>query len=842
MIKAFFSYSSQDGAFVQAVQQNVGRPFVLIDEIAFRDAEDLVAAMDRAVQESSIFVLFASRASLESAWVKHEVNEARLGSATGRIKKVLAVLLDDAIAVSELPEWMQRFRMVRSHAPKPVARKIRALVDEFVAERQHGYFVGRSREIATLQAAVAPTDGSSPPQTVCLTGLTGIGRKTLLSRVARDSSGFERLLRIDVESGDALKDVAAKVANQVGAVATATDALKLTQQIQHLEEPAALERLISDIAECVRLNELPVLYDRGGLLDDEGHLTGTLRSITDSLNGRSDCFVALVSNRRPLTASVLAGGTMLPVVDVRPLSSPEVRQLIALMARGAELTLTPHHISSLAREARGYPPSANFALELARTYGPDAVLSNPSQLIQFRVTPLVRYLRSLSTDGLDRKLLRLLADNSPLPLPVLQRASKANEEEIGKAIFKLIDMSLVVPTEAGWYEIAEPIIDAVQREYQPCERDEFQQVAEALEGFLDTSSGEVDYLALQRVQFRALALAEGSAGERSLALVADWIRVAGSFYHRRDYERSANFAKMAVEARQENTDARVTLIKALIRLGDYSEAEEHIVQLSRQGKVTDANYHRGFLERHRGNFDKAVEYYLSSLGGRRGGVAVHRELAYCYLRLGDFDRANAHIEQAQERQVDNKYIVDLRIQIACKRRDEETARGLLSLLADVDDPVFAGNRRSRVEYEFGNLEAAYQIAKEALEKADRPPFELLANYTLYSIRTERLEEALHALDRLEALYPRLRRDVRLGLRARAAIVQRRYNDAIGYHGQLLEKNRPIHMAIRRDALRGLLDTTYVAPDEKKTIEQELDWLEEQLGSQREVEFDLDPEG
>jgi len=161
-------------------------------------------------------------------------------------------------------------------------------------------------------------------------------------------------------------------------------------------------------------------------------------------------------------------------------------------------------------------------------------------------------------------------------------------------------MSLVVPNKAGWYEIAEPISDAVQREFQSCSREEYKQVADALERYLEASTDELDYLALKRVQYRALVLA-GHNTRKAFALVADWIQVSERLYHSRGYEQALKFARAGVEVRPSNTDVRMILIKSLIKLGDYAEAQDHIVALSRLGQVRDAHYVRGFLERHRGN-------------------------------------------------------------------------------------------------------------------------------------------------------------------------------------------------------------------------------------------------
>jgi hypothetical protein len=420
MLKAFFSYSSTDRELVGAVSAEVGRPFVTVDYQAFRAADDLVTTMDQAVEQAGIFALFASRSALKSVWVRHEAYEARFHVASGKLKKVLIVIIDDTVEYSELPGWMQRYLMIRSHSPRPIARKIRALVDEYVHERQHSFFVGRSREIAELQAALTPADAESPPQVVCLTGLTGVGRQTLLGRVAKDTLSFERLVRIDIERGDSANDVAAKLASLVEPTATAADTERLVADVEKLSTEEAVARTIGNIKSCMDLNELPVLHDKGGVLDDEGRFVTPIKQLLSGLIGRVDHLVAVITNRRPARDSLHIGDSGIPVVAVNALSEPDVRQLLAISARATATRITPEQIRSLAPEIRGYPPSVNFAIELVRSYGAAAILARRGDLAETRARPFIRYLRSLPTDAFDRNILRILAANSPLPLETLE--------------------------------------------------------------------------------------------------------------------------------------------------------------------------------------------------------------------------------------------------------------------------------------------------------------------------------------------------------------------------------------------------------------------------------------
>jgi tetratricopeptide (TPR) repeat protein len=284
-----------------------------------------------------------------------------------------------------------------------------------------------------------------------------------------------------------------------------------------------------------------------------------------------------------------------------------------------------------------------------------------------------------------------------------------------------------------------------------------------------------------------------------------------------------------VDARPDNSDARTTLIKALVKLERFDDALREISELAERHRLRrDELYLRGFLERHRGRFRDAVRYYENAYEDGYRGVALTRELAQCHFQLGNLDLARKYIAEAQERQPDNPFVVDLMIQIAIAQRDEETARSLLTILEGVDRPAFVAHRRSRVEGAFGDPEKAFEAAREAVEGQDRPPFEMLAQLTQSQIRLGRLSEARETLDRLDSTYPFQKKDVRAGLRTRLLISQRKYEEALVAWGRLREQDRPVHLALRRDAIEGVLRGQYVDDERRDELARELTSLRESL--------------
>lgn len=815
-MKAFLSHSSSDNEIVHEVARQIGRAFVSLDINEFHAADDLVQSMESAVRDSAIFVYFASRSSMDSPWVAYEANEAKYYNAINRIKKLVVIILDDRIQPSDFPDWMRRVVFFKSHAPRPIARMIRGVIDDLVSEEQSGFFVGRANETAGLQAAFVPPDDSGDVSIVTVRGLPGIGRRTLLQRVARDSLSVDRLLTVRVEVGDNVNSITAKLADLVEPIATPDDTIAMVEQIQALTGEDASARFAANVNRALDLHELVVLYDEGGILDNNGFLGTDIELLLSKVAKVPDLLVALVTNRRPRVREDTDLDNF-PIVDVAPLRESEVRQLIALKARSKELALTAAEVSEFVDQARGYPPNVTALIELAQVYGPQLIASNASSRTEYRPRPLARYLNSLSLSTRERKMISVLAHNNPLPLAILLLFAPEGETGV-IALTKLIDSSLVIPQPGtSWYRISDPISDYVDREFPPCTIEDYTLVASELEGFLDEDRDAGAYLEISRVFYRALVHAGQERRPRAIALHADWLRLAEDFYHRqRDYQKALDFATTAYRETP-GQEALSWIIRSNVKLGNFSRALADIEVMRETGEVREAYYLRGFLERNRGEYGVAIDYYQKARRAGRGGVALERDLAECYLQTGNLELASEHIAAAQSRQSDNPYVLSLRIKIACKQRDEETARSLLPLLDQVDSPTFADHRRSMVELTFGSVDKAYSYALKAVRESSRPPAEALANLANCQILVGKADEAIRTLDRLESLYGARWSDVLNSLRARAAAAEARYEDAWDFCNMLIRDNIQ-HAKLREDILVEWLDKGYLPSAERRKKE------------------------
>jgi tetratricopeptide (TPR) repeat protein len=136
--------------------------------------------------------------------------------------------------------------------------------------------------------------------------------------------------------------------------------------------------------------------------------------------------------------------------------------------------------------------------------------------------------------------------------------------------------------------------------------------------------------------------------------------------------------------RPNNVTARSFLIRAFIQEGRWKEAEQAIGELEPIGSQRDAFYLRGFLMRKQGDFLAAIKlFHMAEKAGKRG-VALMRELAWCYSMVGNLTQAESYLENALSLDAENKFVVDLGVQIATRLRNEQLARHRLEQLRQIE--------------------------------------------------------------------------------------------------------------------------------------------------------------
>jgi tetratricopeptide (TPR) repeat protein len=823
-MKAFLSHSSADKEFVKAIAKELGRQFCVYDEQSFASGIEFKKSIENGLEESDVFVLFASKSSLSSDWVNFEVEEAWYKKLQKNINQSLTYIIDSSVDYDNIPKWLQRGKIEKTNTPKAVARDIRHHLDNIMYEKQYRVFVGRLDDIDSLENCLTPI-GSPPPHSVFISGLPGIGRRSLIRKKIPDILSLRKQVEINVKDGDSMNDLCVRVADLVEPYSTQKGFTEIVKNIQKLSFESARDRLLDNIRKLVQSGELPIFVDEGGLLDSEGFIQKPIRAILQMLTSSDEAYLFFVSERKPHFDS----STPVPVIHLRPMIQEDTKRLLSRLATNNEIEITPEEISELSEYVAGYPPAAKFSIHQAKEYGLELILRDKSRLTEFLTVVFLRHLEKYELKSQEKYFLQILTTYSPLPIPAIAHILDVDGFALSDMLIKLIDLALIVVTDTGYYRISDPVSDAALNAFGYPSEEDHQKVATAISNYIKNFDVDGPRSELSGVLYRAAVLArDDMLINTSVHLASDLVDITESMYHQRRYADAIKIGYQMISERPDNVSGRSYLIRSLIQEERWDEAERQIKELQKYAPLKESSFLKGFLERKKGNLKDAINAYLDSKKGGRGGAALYRELAFCHLILTDYDQAAKYIDEALSRHGGNRYVVDLWAQISAKRGDEVSARQALDRLSAIGDPLFYYHRLSMVEMAFGNPQKARDAASEAYHQTDNPPFEVISHLAYCDIEINNLDEASELLVRLDKDFRNVRRDIRIGLRCRLEIARKHYSNALSQSERILDKKTPIYRALRRDALIGELSESALADKTRIEYMRELGVLTKEM--------------
>lgn len=813
-MKAFLSHSSANKDFVESVATQLGRQFCVFDKQSFQSGLEFKDSIEKGLNDSGLFVLFASPEALESIWVQFEINEVFYSVVQKKLSRVLVVTLGDSVRVSQLPEWLRRAKVIAVNSPKQTAREIRLHINELFRTEKHPLFIGRTSEIAQAEQELlsGPTGGSV--RFLAFVGLPQIGRRSIARRVAQNVLGMKTTTEITVESGDDLRDIAFKLAVEIEPYASSTSLAAIQNEIAGLSDAKASDRALSNLRALMETNSLPLFIDGGGLMNENGDFAASFEPLFRSVSQANDIYIFFITSRKPVRTESLE----VSVVRVHSLPEPEANRLVQALAGRMSIQLSQEQLKAITGHASGYPPAYYFAIQLIKEYGVLAILANSRELVDFRVATFVNYITRHALSKEENEALRLLANFSPLPLPVIGGHCGLDAEATSSVIVKLIDLSMILSDPNGLYAISEPLRDAVFKQFPFFTSSDTQKVSVALRLWLEGNAEEPVSLSFSRAIYRVARSAKDTAlAQKVVHLTADIFRLAERAYNQQDYEVAVEGFRKVLELRPDQDRATVLLVRALAQLDQWDECDTLCSEMEgRKIPTRTTQFLRGFISRKRSRFGDAIKYFELARKAGRNDVAVLRELASCHLISGDPKNADACLKEAFTLQPDNPYLIDMAVKVAMELRDLKTAGEQLERLRIFDAGPFYWHRLATFHVANSDIPAAIDAGLRSIAGEVRPRYEALSHLAYCEIRAGRIDEARNHLAEIDKLFPQLRKGITYALQCQLELkagnpeeVLRRIDPAASKTNRFLE-------ALRLGAIKRIL--TYPGLSEKRRVE------------------------
>lgn len=647
-----------------------------------------------------------------------ELDQAEIRALRGTLRASLAIFIDGPVDTTKLPEWLARVRAVRHTTPGQSARTIEALLLGGVGD-SHRPFMGRNLDLQRGVRKLSTAD--PPPRIVIASGLEGVGRRSYLSRLLRDTLSLDLGPVIVLPRTGTIEDLFIE-SHLSSTMLTRADAEAQLQAFRALGSRDQAVEVANQLAFLAQQGSVPCIVDKGAMLDGFGNYLDNYAEVLTRFLLERDVFLGLVHTRVPHYRDLKIRSQILER-RLSPLELPDTQALVMRLLRDANIDAEPDQTARLAVSVGGYPPAAYFVVAQIEDYGMEVVLNEAPRLADFHSRSFSRFLRDLKLPSEEREILVYLASESRLPLSGIAAATGHTLERTAAAIRQLVDLSIIEVVDDE-YAVTAPIQATVLRTEDGLGRRWYEAAFSRLETEFWSSEDALPPISVVDATLRAgFRVGRHSVGG-SLVRPSLLIHAAWEMYHRREHKRALEYVDRADQMGARTAQATEVRIRSLAQLGRIGEARKALVSY-RDFADRRQWYLAGFVERKAGDHGRACSRFQQGYARDDRSISLLRDYADSLLRTDALSEAATIAREALERETGNIHLLDLVARIEIASGTHEDAERALDALeaADLDGQFALHRRASYLLDRRGNAEAvkrAIVLAQAATERRDAP--------------------------------------------------------------------------------------------------------------------------
>lgn len=737
----FLSLSGVDSLFVESVYKNLPDGLAYFYKKSFENGENLISAMEERVGQSRLFVLFASRASVNSVWVNFEIDRARIAKIKDRTFKYLVFPIDRDVTHKDLPAWMQEGWVgTAGQSARDIARYVRGVLAGMAEES--GPLpppLGRGSLIdaARREYQAASFTHKRPPNVFLFSGHPGIGRRTverlLLPTVYPASPDIRLGPEFELPPLAGLPDIYRAVRQEVEdhfSLRTFERALAAFTAAPLGDQVEEVWRSLEHFAELGQAVTIVVGY---GLYEDRGGLKSWAEVFLDAAAQHEKVKLCLISGRQLKFQDIQARPHVLPV-RVDELASNDIKTLIleTIPLFGGEPTL-PN--DAVIQSIGGHPTVARSVARLLALRGPAFINGDVKQLHDIQEEILAESLSFDILKPVERDLLSILSWvpqlNGKMLSDIIHQHHNISQEELAETIEYLLAGCLMQVTGAN-YLISGPIRGMFRRKHGYGSVELRTHFAQHLKKRWDEAVAD-DELRIELFDaFVYMTAIEGGTLPKEFAglllpsTLQDLVRDA---YDRRHNDEGAlarvvQWGTPALNMKMdEHTREEILsyLLRAQVRMQKYSDASELLQVMKKRGYRSSAYLEAFFLRLSGGDLDTAITRLNEARKIRKYIDSVIADLAICLKLRGRWTDLVALIKEEKARVEHNPVLLDIKIgMLIAVGEFDEASREISRLRGKPYDDGRADSRTATIlmnrDHDF---RAAYDLLTGVLNRHTR---------------------------------------------------------------------------------------------------------------------------
>lgn len=732
-MKFFLSHSSADKHIVGKVYEQLGASLCHYDVATFDNTSFLPEQIYEALNESTHFILFASRKALRSDWVKGELRVAFSQWMKAKIRHAMVFIIDEGER-SEVPQWLQDYVIIEHPSAHHISCRILSAFDDWESQNGNEPPFYRYQEAMQLERKVS-VDSSKLPTALMLCGIDGYGRKQLVNELfkRRFPGVAKRKLMFSLENHDSEVNLYRHV---LGATSLLSP-IELSHKTKEFLDLSPQERykLVADhIVEATKAGQALYIDVGAAGLDDSGKISSWLEGIVHELPRSTYPRLVLISARRPAFLSPQSA-EVICLQKIEPLPREESKLLFSWWLSNLQISGSQEIVDDFIDYVDGRPKSIEIAARTLATVEPSQLARQRLNIANDIQAQAAELLKAFASNRTANVALAIVAYSGYISEVDLVESLKSMPDEtvegINKSLGLLISYGFVLQDSIsiklpGYLNrAARDILNSpVYKEaLRPA-------IAYLINANKDINLHEKTSVStIEDYCIASLRKGEHSiVGVESLILPSQCFRLAREYYDKQDYDTSFRLCETAYRNRLALTDEsslEVLRFKGLsaARLNKQLELVDVLGSFSQhKNSIKSRRLHafiKGFNFRLSGDFDKALaELTIAYNSKGEGDIHILRELSFLHYISGDLDTAERLIKIAHQNTENNSYIMQMLIRVLLAKGKSYVAHEeqlILELIGRLENnrtrrgAAAASIMRAELHFVTGNMAAAKGI-------------------------------------------------------------------------------------------------------------------------------------
>jgi hypothetical protein len=444
-MRVFLSHSSADKHIVEPVAQQIGLANCTIDSKSFEYGLLNSKLIENNLKQNDLFVLFLSKNSLLSNWVKKEIEIAEKYISEGRMRRFLTICIDDS-SLSDAMKIVQNHNAVRKVTS--VNQIVRIILTQMISanaelRRSEHIFIGRKNEIEEIQNQIIdPTKENI--KSIFISGIAGIGRRSFVRQIYKDVyPSVNRLFpEIFISPNDGSEEIFRKLIEVNTPIESLSDIAKLFENFSKMNNEEKINKLKIEIYNIFKNREALVFTDAGGLLNENGSLNDTLYALADDRSHQHHPGLIFISERMmPFKRRTdLKGVAFQKLQSLRPEDS---KKILAFLLKKFNISYTSDDLEAISEHTDNHPQSIYITSNYIKEYGINQFLNDPSDLVSWKHRRGYEYLIRFEFSDVEKLILGLLSDFKQLDASMLFEALGEATEKISTGLKNLLDLHII---------------------------------------------------------------------------------------------------------------------------------------------------------------------------------------------------------------------------------------------------------------------------------------------------------------------------------------------------------------------------------------------------------------